>query len=246
MLDIAQELTRWLEEGRDFAVATVVGVGGSAPRGPGAALAVDRDGAAIGSVSGGCVEGAVYDLCTQALDEGRSVVERFGCSDEDAFAVGLTCGGIIDVLVTPVTAEAPVRTVLLGARSPEPVLREWMDRPARFAVAKAGLAGALRQALDAAHGPQGPGYPLVLDAVEMLLEPNRAPGVIRADVRGEDVVWAVAGIWRIEVDGDCAPRPAVCWIWSWRVCVRELPGGSDVGPAGGHACEADRCPLPFE
>ncbi|MGA5497861.1 XdhC family protein [Streptomyces cinereoruber] len=102
MLDIAEELHRWVEQGRAFAVATVVAVGGSAPRQPGAALAVDSEGTAIGSVSGGCVEGAVYDLCVQALEDGRTVVERFGYSDEDAFAVGLTCGGIIDILVTPV------------------------------------------------------------------------------------------------------------------------------------------------
>ncbi|ROQ35152.1 xanthine dehydrogenase accessory factor [Streptomyces sp. PanSC19] len=102
MLDIAEELHRWVEQGRDFAVATVVAVGGSAPRQPGAALAVDGEGTAIGSVSGGCVEGAVYDLCVQALEDGEIVVERFGYSDEDAFAVGLTCGGIIDILVTPV------------------------------------------------------------------------------------------------------------------------------------------------
>ncbi|WP_329284312.1 XdhC/CoxI family protein [Streptomyces sp. NBC_00691] len=102
MLDIAEELHRWVEQGRTFAVATVVAVGGSAPRQPGAALAVDSDGTAIGSVSGGCVEGAVYELCRQALEDGKTVVERFGYSDEDAFAVGLTCGGIIDILVTPV------------------------------------------------------------------------------------------------------------------------------------------------
>ncbi|MFB7835987.1 XdhC family protein [Streptomyces sp. NPDC056056] len=102
MLDIAEELHRWVEQGREFAVATVVAVGGSAPRQPGAALAVDSDGTAIGSVSGGCVEGAVYDLCQQAIEDGKTVVERFGYSDEDAFAVGLTCGGIIDILVTPV------------------------------------------------------------------------------------------------------------------------------------------------
>ncbi|MDG9715552.1 XdhC family protein [Streptomyces sp. DH24] len=117
MLDIAGELHRWAEEGREFAVATVVAVGGSAPRGPGAALAVDGAGTVIGSVSGGCVEGAVYDLCAQALRDGRTVVERFGYSDEDAFAVGLTCGGVIDVLVTPVGAAAPARPVLRAALS---------------------------------------------------------------------------------------------------------------------------------
>ncbi|MFI1421185.1 XdhC family protein [Streptomyces sp. NPDC020731] len=112
MLDIAEELNRWVGQGRDFAVATVVAVGGSAPRRPGAALAVDADGAAVGSVSGGCVEGAVYALCEQALRDGDTVLERFGHSDEDAFAVGLTCGGVIDILVTPVRAADPVRPLL--------------------------------------------------------------------------------------------------------------------------------------
>ncbi|MEV7796310.1 XdhC/CoxI family protein [Streptomyces sp. NPDC087512] len=115
MLDIAEELHRWVEQGRDFAVATVVAVGGSAPRQPGAALAVDAEGTAIGSVSGGCVEGAVYELCRQALEDGESVLERFGYSDEDAFAVGLTCGGVIDILVTPVRADGPARPVLAPA-----------------------------------------------------------------------------------------------------------------------------------
>ncbi|MFC5800040.1 XdhC family protein [Streptomyces formicae] len=117
MLDIADELHRWVEQGRDFAVATVVAVGGSAPRQPGAALAVDSEGTAIGSVSGGCVEGAVYDLCRQALQYGGTVLERFGYSDEDAFAVGLTCGGIIDILVTPVRADSPAREVFAAALS---------------------------------------------------------------------------------------------------------------------------------
>ncbi|MFD7922245.1 XdhC family protein [Streptomyces sp. NPDC059740] len=115
MLDLAEDLLRWVEEGRGFAVATVVGVTGSAPRGPGAALAVDSEGTVIGSVSGGCVEGAVYELCAQALRDGRSVVEQFGYDDEDAFAVGLTCGGTIEVLVTPVTADAPARGLLRSA-----------------------------------------------------------------------------------------------------------------------------------
>ncbi|KOU33719.1 XshC-Cox1-family protein [Streptomyces sp. WM6373] len=115
MLDIAEELNRWVEQGRDFAVATVVAVGGSAPRQPGAALAVDSEGTAIGSVSGGCVEGAVYELCRQALEDGETVRESFGYSDDDAFAVGLTCGGIIDILVTPVPVGSPARAVFEAA-----------------------------------------------------------------------------------------------------------------------------------
>ncbi len=99
MQDIADRLDAWHRAGRSFAVATVVSVSGSAPRDPGAALAVDADGEAVGSVSGGCVEGAVYELCQEALATGTPVLHRFGFSDEDAFAVGLTCGGIIDVFV---------------------------------------------------------------------------------------------------------------------------------------------------
>ncbi|MEU0376151.1 XdhC/CoxI family protein [Streptomyces cyaneofuscatus] len=117
MLDIADALHRWTAEGREYAVATVVSVDGSAPRGPGAALAVDSEGTVIGSVSGGCVEGAVYELCAQALQDGRSVRESFGYSDEDAFAVGLTCGGVLDILVTPVRDETPERAVFQAALS---------------------------------------------------------------------------------------------------------------------------------
>ncbi|WP_326700728.1 XdhC family protein [Streptomyces sp. NBC_01754] len=115
MLDIAEELHRWVGQGRAFAVATVVAVSGSAPRQPGASLAVDGEGTAIGSVSGGCVEGAVYELCRQALQDGTPLRERFGYSDDDAFAVGLTCGGVIDILVTPVRADDPARPVYAAA-----------------------------------------------------------------------------------------------------------------------------------
>ncbi|GAA3486305.1 XdhC/CoxI family protein [Streptomyces cremeus] len=115
MLDIAEELDRWIRQGREFAVASVVATNGSSPRQPGAALAVDSDGEAVGSVSGGCVEGSVYELCRQALADGACLVERFGYSDEDAFAVGLTCGGVIDVLVTPVRADSPQRDVFAAA-----------------------------------------------------------------------------------------------------------------------------------
>ncbi|MEV8567401.1 XdhC/CoxI family protein [Streptomyces sp. NPDC051322] len=115
MLDIAEDLNRWVEQGRTFAVATVVAVGGSAPRQPGAALAVDSEGTAVGSVSGGCVEGAVYELCREAMESGSTIVERFGYSDDDAFAVGLTCGGVIDIMITPVQAQAPSREVYAAA-----------------------------------------------------------------------------------------------------------------------------------
>ncbi|QEV16472.1 XdhC family protein [Streptomyces alboniger] len=146
MLDIADDLNRWVQEGRDFAVATVVHVGGSAPRGPGAALAVDGEGTAIGSVSGGCVEGAVYDLCVQALHTGEVTVERFGYSDEDAFAVGLTCGGVIEVLVAPVAADAPDRALLATA-----LAAAARGEPAALARITAGPADLLGKAI-VVHG----------------------------------------------------------------------------------------------
>jgi xanthine dehydrogenase accessory factor len=83
-------------------VATVVGTWRSAPRQPGATMLVGTDGTAVGSVSGGCVEGAVYELARRVVDSGRPVLQRYGVSDDDAFAVGLTCGGIIDIFVEKV------------------------------------------------------------------------------------------------------------------------------------------------
>ncbi|PRH80869.1 XshC-Cox1-family protein [Streptomyces solincola] len=130
MLDIADELNRWVGQGRDFAVATVVAVSGSAPRQPGAALAVDSEGTAIGSVSGGCVEGAVYELCRAALDDGRTVLERFGYDDEDAFAVGLTCGGTIDILVTPVRGGVAPAALRAAAGGEAAALVRVADGPA--------------------------------------------------------------------------------------------------------------------
>ncbi|MBY8839816.1 XdhC family protein [Streptomyces sp. SP2-10] len=139
MPDIAERLDRWVGQGRDFAVATVVAVGGSAPRPPGAARAVDADGTATGSVCGGCVEGAVYELCRQALGDGETVPERFGYSDEDAFAVGLTCGGVIDILVTPVRADGPARPVF--ATAPAAAARGEAAAVARIAEGPARLRG---------------------------------------------------------------------------------------------------------
>ncbi|GAB2559667.1 XdhC family protein [Nocardia heshunensis] len=100
MLNIAATLADWHRHGLPFALATVVGVRGSAPLPPGTSMAVGSDGRVAGSISGGCVEATVYELCRHVLDiDGTPKRTRFGYSDTDAFAVGLTCGGEIDVLV---------------------------------------------------------------------------------------------------------------------------------------------------
>jgi xanthine dehydrogenase accessory factor len=116
VLDIAEELHLWCLRGEPFAVATVSAVGGSTPRGPGAALAVDATGRAVGGVSGGCVEGAVYELCKEVLAGGEPVVERFGFSADDLFDVGLTCGGTVEVLIERIVpADRPEITAFLAA-----------------------------------------------------------------------------------------------------------------------------------
>ncbi|GHJ42078.1 XdhC family protein [Streptomyces sp. TS71-3] len=96
---VMEEMERWWRAGEPFACATVVETWRSSPQPPGAQMLVGPDGTVVGSVSGGCVEGAVYELCEQVIADGTPVLERYGVSDEDAFAVGLTCGGIIDVFV---------------------------------------------------------------------------------------------------------------------------------------------------
>jgi len=99
---LAAILPDW-RRGATAGLATVVSTFKSAPRLPGAAMLVTADGEAVGSVSGGCVEGAVYELASQVKDDGEPALVRYGISDDDAYAVGLTCGGIIDIFVEPVS-----------------------------------------------------------------------------------------------------------------------------------------------
>ena len=102
MHEVRDQVARWRAEGHSVALARVVGVEGSGPRDPGATMAVSDAGEVAGSVSGGCVEGAVVEEALAMLsgEHGRGVVS-FGYSDDDAFAVGLTCGGTIHVFVEP-------------------------------------------------------------------------------------------------------------------------------------------------
>jgi xanthine dehydrogenase accessory factor len=106
--DILSRITKWWEAGETFGLATVVRTYRSAPRDPGAALAVSSSAGheVIGSVSGGCVEGAVYELSLDVCQSGNPVLQTYGVSDDDAFAVGLTCGGIIDIFVDRVNKDS--------------------------------------------------------------------------------------------------------------------------------------------
>ncbi|MCW1805024.1 XdhC family protein [Brachybacterium squillarum] len=115
MLDILDGARERLARASDpvpCAVATIVSAQGSVPRPVGTSMLVGADGALHGSLSGGCVEGAVLEACREALETGGSSLRSFGFSDEDAFAVGLMCGGSLEVLIQPFAAPPP------GARSP--------------------------------------------------------------------------------------------------------------------------------
>ena len=101
MREILNDLDRWRRAGTRAAVARVVDVEGSGPRLPGAAMAVSEDGEVVGSVSGGCVEGAVVTEALDIIDSGDRRMVTFGYSDDEAFAVGLTCGGTIHLFIEP-------------------------------------------------------------------------------------------------------------------------------------------------
>ena len=105
MRDILPALDEWLDHGEDIALATVVRVRGSAPRLPGARLCVTRSGKMAGSVSGGCVETDVFEHARQVLDSRQPRVASYTIADDDAFRVGLSCGGGIDVLIEPFTVD---------------------------------------------------------------------------------------------------------------------------------------------
>jgi xanthine dehydrogenase accessory factor len=183
MLNIADTLHRWCREARPFALATVVDVHGSAPLPAGTSVAVDEDGIAIGSISGGCVEGAVYELCQQVLrDRGAPQRVWFGYSDDDAFAVGLTCGGELDVLVQRIdpAAQPHLATALSEITQGRPVaVAQVVDGPEH-------LLGSTLSVLGGDHATygsvdDGPADRVVADQARALL---RAGRTARVDLGG--------------------------------------------------------------
>lgn len=144
MREVMTELLQWWRDGADVGVGSVVRTFQSAPRPAGASMLVGPDGTAVGSVSGGCVEGAVYQRGEVVRDGGPPKLHRFGVSDNAAFDVGLTCGGIIDVFVERVNKQSfpelesvaaciergdPVAVVTVIVGSPEQIGRHLLVRP---------------------------------------------------------------------------------------------------------------------
>ena len=102
MKEVLSDIDRWRAQGKKIAVARVVNIEGSGPRDPGATMVVSEAGEVAGSVSGGCVEGAVVTEALEVLrGDGTPRLVRFGYSDDEAFAVGLTCGGTIHLFIEP-------------------------------------------------------------------------------------------------------------------------------------------------
>ena len=99
MNPVVDRVAKWSEEGTKSALATVVKVERSGPLGPGTTMAVSEDGQVVGSVSGGCVEPAVFEEAMAAIETGRPKLLSYGISDDEAFGVGLTCGGIVHIFV---------------------------------------------------------------------------------------------------------------------------------------------------
>ncbi|MFJ4209792.1 XdhC family protein [Paenarthrobacter sp. NPDC089675] len=121
MLDLMPSLGNWRPavSGQRLAVATIVGTGGSVPRPMGTSMMVSENGEILGSLSGGCVEGAVVEAALEAMRDGGPRLELFGYSSEDAFAVGLTCGGELEVHIQPLQAGLPELAPFGRATAPE-------------------------------------------------------------------------------------------------------------------------------
>lgn len=151
MREILDSAAAWVAEERQFALAVLVSAVASSPRELGAAMIVDADGVVFGNVSAGCVDGDVHDLCLQAIETGESSRVRYGISDETAFEAGLSCGGVIDVLVLPVLPGTSAATAIADLHAA--VLRR---EPCALGIV---TAGAGRGALLLAHENADPATP---------------------------------------------------------------------------------------
>jgi len=163
MRDILDEIYPWYTAGDAFGLATVVNTFNSAPRRPGAAMAVSASGAVVGSVSGGCVEGAVYEEAMDALRSGRPRMQTYGVSGDDAFAAGLTCGGILDLYIEPISPETfpELPDLMASLTASEPVA----------------LATVVTRTDD---GPRTPGVPGT-SSTRLVLWPDRSRGTLGAE-----------------------------------------------------------------
>jgi xanthine dehydrogenase accessory factor len=216
--DILGRITKWWEAGESFGLATVVRTYRSAPRDPGAALAVSAAGdhEVIGSVSGGCVEGAVYELSLDVCQSGEPVFQTYGVSDDDAFAVGLTCGGIIDIFVERVDqAHFPeLGDVAAAVERGEPVA-------VATVIAGPGQAGA-RRVIWASESDQPDGWPAGASGT---LGSARIDAAVDDDVRGM-LAQGLTGIRRYGEHGERLGNELSVFVNSFAPAPRMLVFGA--------------------
>jgi len=195
--DILSKITKWWEAGETFGLATVVRTFRSAPRDPGAALAVSASvgNEVVGSVSGGCVEGAVYELSLEVCQTGSPVLQTYGVSDDDAFAVGLTCGGIIDIFVERVNQAVfpELGEIAAAVERGEPVaVATVISGPGQIGARRVIWSGDARQ--DAGGGAQHGGASGTLGS-------DRLDAAVDDDARGM-LAQGLTGIRRYGVHGE--------------------------------------------
>ncbi|MFT3944188.1 MAG: XdhC family protein [Ancrocorticia sp.] len=168
MQEVYRIAADWIRAGVPFAAAQLVAVRGSSPRELGATMIVDGGGRVFGNVSGGCVESALVVECERAISSGEASTHRFGISDDDVFAIGLTCGGVIDVLVTP---------MLPGSDAACEMLRELEEREAERESPRLIVVGAVEYAAALARLGGAMGYATtVVDPRPVFTTPERFPG----------------------------------------------------------------------
>ncbi|HEY2791179.1 MAG TPA: XdhC/CoxI family protein [Micromonosporaceae bacterium] len=227
MREVLDDLERWWRAGDAIGVATVVATWRSAPRPAGATMLVGTDGTAVGSVSGGCVEGAVYELATSVVESGDPVLQRYGVSDDDAFAVGLTCGGILDIFVEKISQEEfpAFGAVAEAIRTSTPVAVVTC-----VSAAKGGVAGAPASEGAAAGGddPAGRlGRRLVVfaDHVEGTLGGDRIDDAIADDARGM-LASGTTGTLRYGYDGERRGDELMVFVASYNAQPRMIVFGA--------------------
>ncbi len=186
MRDILPELDRWQDAGEEIALATLVDTHGPSPLPAGARFCCTRTGRMAGSVSGGCIENDVYERAMQVLDDGRAVVQRYGIDDGDAIAVGLSCGGEVDVLIERFEADpawSAVRRAVAERRAAALCVALSPDRlrGRHLAVLEAGAnTGSIDPALDAAVADAARG--LLADGGPCSVDVDSGAGPVRVFV----------------------------------------------------------------
>ena len=220
MRDILDPISKWWDAGETFGLATVVRTFSSAPREPGAAMAVAADGEVVGSVSGGCVEGAVYELANEVKANGRPVLQRYGISDDDAFAVGLTCGGIIDIFVEPASQHSfpELGEVAAAVRADEPVA-------VATVIAGPGQVGARRVIWTAGGGPDGGFAHDGRRSSGTLGSGDRLDQAVDDDVRGM-LAQGLTGVRRYGPDGERRRDELSVFVHSFAPAPRMLVFGA--------------------